>query len=202
MQGSCVVERSLTICGLSVDDEPDYLREYEHLTLARVLISQRRSNSEERIHRVIGLLTRLLQATRAHDYYAYLSALWIFFLFNIIFRDIHEFVEPGFIEEIMTGTSNSNPITEHMLLLGGVMIQVPIAMVLLSRLLPYGVNRWANIIVAALYGVLVASFGTTDLDDVFHLVMESAALSFIIWSAWRWRNPSQKKYSMSQEVSS
>ena len=133
---------------------------------------------------------------------AKLSALWLFFLFNIIFRDIHEFVEPGFIEEIMTGTANGNPITEHMLLLGGVMIEVPIAMVLLSWLLPYGANRWANTVVAALYGVLITFFGTTDLDDVFHLVMESAALSFIIWSAWRWRNPSPKKHAMSQETSS
>lgn len=130
---------------------------------------------------------------------AKLSALWIFFLFNIIFRDIHEFVEPGFIEEIMTGTSNGNPITEQMLLLGGVMIEVPIAMVLLSRLLPYGANRWANIIVAAIYGVLITFFGTTDLDDVFHLVMESAALSFIIWSAWRWRNFSPKKQLSARE---
>ena len=133
---------------------------------------------------------------------AKLSTLWIFFLFNIVFRDIHEFVEPGFIAEIMTGTSNGNPITEHMLLLGGVMIEVPIAMVLFSRLLPYGANRWANIIVAALYGVLIASFGATDLDDVFHLIMESAALSFIIWSAWRWRNPSVKRHSMGQKASS
>ena len=133
---------------------------------------------------------------------AKLSALWIVFLLNIIFRDIHEFVEPGFIQEVMTGTLNGNPIQEHMLLLGGVMIEVPIAMILFSRLLPYRANRWANIIVAALYGVLIASFGTTDLDDVFHLVMESAALSFIIWSAWRWRNPSPKKHAMSQETSS
>lgn len=72
---------------------------------------------------------------------AKLPALWMFFLFNIIFRDIHEFVKPGFIEEIMTETSSGNPITEHMLLLGVVMIEVPIAMVLLSRILPYGANR-------------------------------------------------------------
>ena len=131
---------------------------------------------------------------------AKLSTLWIFFLFNLIFRDIHEFVEPGFIQEIMTGTSNGNPITEHMLLLGGVMIEVPIAMVLLSRLLPYGVNRWANIIVAVLYGALIMFFGTTDLDDTFHLVMELAALSSVVWSAWRWRNPSLKRYSINQEA--
>ncbi len=59
-------------CGLSVDDEPDYLREYEHLTLARVLIAQYRSNldrsgPEERLHRVIGLLTRLLAAAEAKE---------------------------------------------------------------------------------------------------------------------------------------
>lgn len=131
---------------------------------------------------------------------ARLSALWIFFLFNIVFRDIHEFVEPGFIEEIMTGTANGNPITEHMLLLGGVMINVPIAMVLLSRVLPYRVNRWSNIIVAMLYGVLVPAFGTTDLDDTFHLIMEAAALSAVIWSAWRWRHSSPKRHVMSQKV--
>ena len=96
---------------------------------------------------------------------AKLSTLWIFFLFNIIFRDIHEFVEPGFMEEVLTGTVNGNPVTEHMLLLGGVMIEVPIAMVLLSRVLPYGANRWTNMIVAMLYGVLVPAFGTTDLED-------------------------------------
>ena len=102
---------------------------------------------------------------QAMEIKARLSALWMFFLFNIIFRDIHEFVEPGFIEEALTGTVNGNPVTEHMLLLGGVMLQVPIAMVLLSRVLPYGANRWANMIVAMLYGVLVPAFGTTDLDD-------------------------------------
>ncbi|MEM7066000.1 MAG: DUF6326 family protein [Cyanobacteria bacterium P01_B01_bin.77] len=131
---------------------------------------------------------------------AKLSTLWIFFLFNIIFRDIHEFVEPGFIEEVLTGTVNGNPVTEHMLLLGGVMIEVPIAMVLLSRILPYGANRWTNMIVAILYGVLVPAFGTTDLDDTFHLIMEVAALSTVIWSAWRWRNPLPKRHSVIQEA--
>ncbi|MEM9219224.1 MAG: DUF6326 family protein [Cyanobacteria bacterium P01_F01_bin.150] len=120
---------------------------------------------------------------------AKVSALWIIFLLNIIFRDIHEFVEPGFIEEIMTGTLNGNPIQEHMLLLGGVMIEVPIAMILFSWVLPYGVNRWTNIIVAVIFISLTIIFGSTDLDDTFHLLMEIAALSCIIGSALRWRNP-------------
>ncbi|MEO1353380.1 MAG: LuxR C-terminal-related transcriptional regulator, partial [Cyanobacteria bacterium J06635_15] len=59
--------------GLSVDDQPDYLREYEHLTLARVLIAQSQRDSNlrngtgEGIDRVIGLLTRLLTAAAAKE---------------------------------------------------------------------------------------------------------------------------------------
>jgi LuxR family maltose regulon positive regulatory protein len=39
---------------VSVDDQPDYLREYEHLTLARLLLAQHRAD-----HSVLGLLDRL-----------------------------------------------------------------------------------------------------------------------------------------------
>ncbi|ABW31025.1 DUF6326 family protein [Acaryochloris marina] len=133
---------------------------------------------------------------------AKLSTLWLLFLLNIIFRDIHEFVEPGFVEEIMTGTLNGNPIQEHMLLLGGVMLEIPISMILLSRLLPYRANRWANIIIAVLYISLVIVTGSTDLDDTFHLIVEVTALSFIIWSAVRWRNPSLKRPAIDAAVSS
>ena len=131
---------------------------------------------------------------------AKLSTLWMFYLFNVIFRDIHEFVEPGFIEQVMTGTLNGTQITENLLLLGGFVAEVPISMVLLSWLLPYGANRWANIIAAAIAFAFEINNGTTDLDDTFHLVVKIAALSFIIWSAWRWRNPAPKRYSTSQEA--
>ena len=120
---------------------------------------------------------------------AKLSTLWMLYLFNAIFRDIHEFIEPGFIEQVMTGTFNSIQITEQLLLFGGFVAEVPISMVLLSRLLPYGANRWANIIAAVITLAFEFNNGTTDLDDTFHMIFEIAALSFIIWSAWRWRNP-------------
>ena len=49
--------------GLSVNDAPSYLREFEHLTLARVLIARHQSDWETgAIHEAIGLLERLLQA--------------------------------------------------------------------------------------------------------------------------------------------
>ena len=49
--------------GLSVDDVPSYLREFQHVTLARVLIARYKSDRETgSIHEAIGLLGRLLQA--------------------------------------------------------------------------------------------------------------------------------------------
>ncbi|MEO1299500.1 MAG: DUF6326 family protein [Cyanobacteria bacterium J06636_16] len=131
---------------------------------------------------------------------AKLSTLWMFYLFNTIFRDIHEFIEPGFIEQVMTGTFNGIQITENLLLFSGFVASVPIAMVLLSRLLPYGANRWANIIAAVITLAFEINNGTTDLDDTFHMVIEIAALFFIIWSAWRWRNPAPKSFSTAQKA--
>ncbi|MEM6839358.1 MAG: DUF6326 family protein [Cyanobacteria bacterium P01_C01_bin.120] len=132
---------------------------------------------------------------------AMLSTLWMFYLVNVIFRDIHEFVEPGFIEQAMTGTLNGIQITEPLLLFRGLVAAVPIAMILLSRLLPYGANRWANIIAAAITLAFEINNGTTDLDDTFHLVMKIAALSFIVWSAWRWRNPVLKQHTIGHAMS-
>ncbi|HUW11966.1 MAG TPA: tetratricopeptide repeat protein, partial [Anaerolineae bacterium] len=52
--------------GLSVDDDLSYLREFEHITLARVLIARYRSDRVERsIHEAMGLIERLLQAAEA-----------------------------------------------------------------------------------------------------------------------------------------
>jgi LuxR family transcriptional regulator, maltose regulon positive regulatory protein len=49
--------------GLSAHDDLVYLREFEHITLARVLLARYRSDREERsVHEAMGLLERLLQA--------------------------------------------------------------------------------------------------------------------------------------------
>jgi LuxR family maltose regulon positive regulatory protein len=48
---------------LSVDDDLSYLREFEHINLARLLIAQYRNDGDEgAIQQAVGLLARLLQA--------------------------------------------------------------------------------------------------------------------------------------------
>lgn len=149
----------------------------------------------------MNLQTQTLQKQiLAIEMKAKLSSLWMFYLFNTIFRDIHEFIEPGFLEQAMTGTFNGIPITEQLLLFGGFVAGVPISMTLLSRILPRGANRWANIIAAVITLLFEFNNGTTDLDDTFHMVMEIAALLFIIWSAWQWRNSAPNRHLTSQKA--
>ncbi|MDQ2740846.1 MAG: LuxR C-terminal-related transcriptional regulator [Chloroflexota bacterium] len=54
--------------GLSAEDDPSYLREFEHLTLARVLLAQYQTDhSDNSLHEAMGLLERLLQAAEAGE---------------------------------------------------------------------------------------------------------------------------------------
>ena len=51
--------------GLRVNDDLSYLREFEHITLARVLIARYKSDEEYRsIHEAVGLLERLLKSAQ------------------------------------------------------------------------------------------------------------------------------------------
>jgi LuxR family transcriptional regulator, maltose regulon positive regulatory protein len=54
--------------GLSVQDDPSYLREFEHITLVRVLLAQNRTGGvPSRLEEVIGFLERLLQAAEVGE---------------------------------------------------------------------------------------------------------------------------------------
>jgi hypothetical protein len=71
-------------------------------------------------------------------------------------------------------------------------MEIPIAMVLLSRMLKYRPNRWANVIAGAFMAVVQAStlfVGTTTVYYVFFSAIEIACLLFIVWTAWRWAEP-------------
>ena len=128
----------------------------------------------------------LIQEKTNLDIKALLSTLWLFGLLNVIFRDIHELFRPGFLAEIMTGTVNGVAMTEGLLLQAGIMLEILIVMIPLSRILPYKLNRWANIIVGVLAIAYVIGSGVNDLDDTFFAAVEVVTLAVIVWLAWKW----------------
>jgi hypothetical protein len=118
---------------------------------------------------------------------AKLSALWIFVLLNMLFRDIHELGRPGMLAEMM-----SSNVSEELFLFAGIFLQIPLGMVILSRLLPPNINRWANMIAAGLTIVAVINAGPADLDDFFFAGVEIVTLLLIIWLSWRWRTAKEE----------
>ncbi len=124
---------------------------------------------------------------------AILSSLWIFVLLNIFARDLHELGRPGMLEQVMSGVVDGVTITEELMLLGGIMIEVPILMVLLSRVLHYKINRCANIFAGAVaIAIVVMNNLKPDLDNIFFMVIEFLALIAVICIAWKWNLKSIK----------
>jgi len=118
-----------------------------------------------------------------------LSTLWILVLFNMLFRDMHEFARTGFLEELLAMTSNGAQISEGLLLGAAIVLQIPISMIFLTQVLNVKVNRWANLIAAIITIAMVVSNNLApDLDDVFFAVVECVALLLVIWYAWKWPN--------------
>jgi hypothetical protein len=114
-----------------------------------------------------------------------LSTLWIFAMFNYIYADVFSvFFDPTAQQEALTFAGFA--------LVFAVLMETAIAMVLLSRVLNYAANRWANIIVAVLHTASVAWSLFGDTPKPFYVLfatVEIACTLFIIWYAWTWRNP-------------
>jgi hypothetical protein len=114
-----------------------------------------------------------------------LSTLWVFMLFNFLYADVMALFDPGL----------SSPMTQQSLLAASVLMEIPIAMVLLSRVLKYRPNRLANVIAGAFMAVvqigsLFVGSGPT-LYYVFFSAIEVPCLLFIVWTAWRWAERTQ-----------
>ncbi len=86
-------------------------------------------------------------------------------------------------------------LTQEALFGAAVLVETAIAMVLLSRVLKYRANRWANVIVGAINTVAVLSslfVGTPHSYYVFFVAIEAASTLLIIWLAWTWPNPEKQ----------
>jgi hypothetical protein len=117
-----------------------------------------------------------------------LSTLWIVVMINMAYADILSLHIPGVFDEVAkTSVSTGIPIPQ--LMLGGaIMMEIPVAMIVLSRLLKSGVNRWVNIIVAIFTIVYIWGGAASYPHYIFIAMVETLCLLLIIWNAWKWRN--------------
>lgn len=111
---------------------------------------------------------------------AKLSTLWVFVMLNILSADIFSFM--------LQESSGEAPfkVTQVLMLVCAVVLEIPIAMIFLSRVLKYNANRWANIIASVITILFVVGGGSPNLHYYFFAAVEIIAMLFIIRYAWKW----------------
>jgi hypothetical protein len=124
-----------------------------------------------------GMITKI-------DTKVLLSTLWIVVMINMLKADILSIYIPGALDEVAR-TAGETPITQ--LMLGGaIMMEISIAMIILSRVLAYRVNRWANIITGIFTMAFVWGGAASYPHYIFIATVETICLLLIIWFAWKW----------------
>ncbi len=121
-----------------------------------------------------------------HDTKERLSLFWIFALLNYLYADV-----------LALWAGDTPHLPQWVLMGSAVLMEIPIAMIVASRLLPFRPNRLSNIIAAAfltlINGVLtfvppLIGLGRPPAlpEYLFFATIETVCTSIIIWQAWTW----------------
>jgi Sec-independent protein secretion pathway component TatC len=128
-----------------------------------------------------------MQTNGSEDMRGKLSALWVVVMFNMAFADILTFIKPGALQELWSGQAGVQ-VTPGVLLAFAILLEVPIAMIFLSRVLKPAPNRWANTVAAVITTVFVVGGGSLTPHYVFFAAVEIACMGLIVWSVWSRRD--------------
>jgi hypothetical protein len=121
-----------------------------------------------------------------HDTKERLSLLWIFALLNYLYADVLA----------LWAVAHPPHLPPWVLAGSAVLMEIPIAMIVACRLLPFRANRLANIIAGAILTLVNGfltfvppffGYRTPALPEyLFFATIETVFTSVIIWQAWTW----------------
>jgi hypothetical protein len=116
-----------------------------------------------------------------------LSTLWVVVMFNMVFADILTFITPGALQDLWSGKTGVN-LTPGLLLAFAILLEIPIAMIFVSRVLRPNLNRWLNTVAVLVTTAFVVGGGSLTLHYVFFATVEIACMALIVWSVWAQRS--------------
>jgi hypothetical protein len=101
-------------------------------------------------------------------------------------------MDVNLLKQYLTGSVGGMEINENFLLAAAILMEIPIAMVLLSRILDYKANRWANIIAGTIMTIVQTATLFAGIPTKYYLfcsLIEIATTVVILRLAWKWINP-------------
>jgi hypothetical protein len=127
-----------------------------------------------------------------HDIKERLSLLWIFALLNYLYADVMA------LWALLGSPPEDTPHLGQLALVGAaVLMEIPIAMIVASRLLPRRANRLANIIAGTIVTVVngfltfippMVGWGRPPAlpEYLFFATLETVCTVAIVWQSWTW----------------
>ena len=121
-----------------------------------------------------------------------LSVLWVFATLNYLYADVIHLFN---LVDSNQGAHGSGPhMTQGAWLGWAIILEIPIAMTVLARMLKPRANRWANMVAGAIEtaAVLLTLPLVPTLYYLFFGAIEVACTSLIVWYAWSWPRETAK----------
>lgn len=118
-----------------------------------------------------------------------LSTLWIFVTLNYLYCDLIGLMDSNLLPQYMQGEVEGMKINERFLLYAGILMEVPILMVLLARILKDKWNAWSNVIASFIKTLVMIGtlfIGNATEYYVFFAFIEISTTIFIGYYALRW----------------
>lgn len=133
----------------------------------------------------------MVASKQTKDRRVILSTLWIFVTLNYLYCDVLGLMDAEILNQFLTGIVDGLVIDKNFLLGGAILMEIPIVMVLLSRILNIKINRWANIVAALIKTaamIMTLFLGSAAGYYIFFAAIEISTTLFIVWYAWTWVN--------------
>ena len=129
-----------------------------------------------------------IKTTGKIDTKVLLSTLWIVVMINMLKADILSLNIPGALDEVAKTSATIGTPIPQLMLGAAIMGNLAIAMIILSRVLKYGINRWVNIVVGIVTIAYIWGGAASYPHYIFIAIVETLCLVLIVWFAWTWRN--------------
>jgi len=120
-----------------------------------------------------------------------LSSLWIFATMNYVYCDIFTLFHSEDLKNFIAGKVGDMVIDQNFLLTFSIILEIPIIMVLLSRILKYKVNRIANILAGCIMTLVQSGSlfaGSPTKHYIFFSIIEISTTAIIVWISLKWTN--------------
>jgi uncharacterized membrane protein YhaH (DUF805 family) len=124
-----------------------------------------------------------------------LPLLWVFMMVNYIFCDVFSLFHSETLNQLLSGTVDGIELDEKFLFIFSIIMEIPMLMILVSRLAKHRINRILNVvfpIVLIVIQVGSLTAGSNTMHYIFFSCVEIATLLVIMRVACSWTSEELK----------